>query len=66
MATDLSWLTPLINEVLIPEIGIVFRAHANAGLPPPTSAQVIAALAADVTKYEQVGQAFLAATKPGA
>lgn len=54
-------LIALIQQVLIPEIAIVFRAHANAGLPPPTEAQVLAALGADADKGITVGQAWLAA-----
>lgn len=57
-------LLALLKDALIPEIAIVFRAHANAGLPPPTSDQVMAALALDVSRVVTIGQAFLAATAP--
>lgn len=62
MGTEL--LAAFLQQVLIPEVAIVFRAHANAGLPPPTSDQVIAALGTDADKGIAVGQAWLAANTP--
>lgn len=53
-------LASVITNVLIPEIAIVFRTHANAGLPPPTSDQVIAALADTTNTGISIGQAWLA------
>lgn len=61
---DGALLAILIKDVLIPEIGIVFRAHHNAGLPPPTDAQVIAALSTDADRYIAIGQKFLDADPP--
>lgn len=54
-------LMALLQQVVIPEIAVVFRAHANAGLPPPTSDQIIAALGVDTATGIQIGQAWLAA-----
>lgn len=54
-------LFAFLQQVLIPEVAVVFRAHANAGLPPPTSEQVIAALGADADKGIAIGAAWLAA-----
>lgn len=61
---DKDLLGILIKDILIPEILIVFRAHQNAGLPPPTSEQVLAALSVDVTRYVGAADAFLARTAP--
>lgn len=54
-------LASFLQEVVIPEVAIVFRAHANANLPPPTSEQVLAALGADADKGIAVGEAWLKA-----
>lgn len=61
---DASLIAILVRDVLIPEIGIVYRAHHNAGLPPPTDDQVIAALQADADRYIAVADRFLARTAP--
>ncbi len=57
-------LMALLEQIVIPEVAVVFRAHANAGLPPPTSEQVIAALGADADKGIAIGEAWLAAHQP--
>lgn len=54
-------ISSAITDILIPEIAIVFRTHANAGLPPPTSDQVIAALVSTTQAGITVGEAWLAA-----
>lgn len=59
-------LASFLQEVVIPEVAIVFRAHQNAGLPPPTSEQVLAALGADADKGIAVGEAWLKAHPAGA
>lgn len=56
-----EFLLALARQILIPEIAIVFRAHANANLPPPTSEQVEAALGLDADKVVSIGRAWLAA-----
>lgn len=60
---DAALIAVLIKDILVPEIAIVFKAHQNAGLPPPTSEQVLAALPADVTRYVAIADAFLSRAK---
>ena len=60
------FIQPLVTNVLIPEIGAIFRALANRNQPPPTDAEVLAALNLDADRYVAIGQAFLDQTKPTA
>lgn len=60
---DANLLKILIGDVLVPEISLIFRARQQAGVPPPTSEEVIALLQSDVDRYVATGQAFLDRTK---
>lgn len=51
----------LLQQVAIPEILAVIRAHFNATGKLPTDADVIAALSSDTTSGISTGQAWLAA-----
>lgn len=62
---DLSpYLQPIITNILIPEIGAIFRAFANRNQPPPSDAEVLAALNLDADRVTALGQAFLQQTRP--
>ncbi len=54
-------LAALLQQVLIPELLAVIRAHYNATGHLPTDAEVIAALGADADAGIATGQAWLAA-----
>jgi hypothetical protein len=54
-------ISALIQQVAIPEILAVIRAHHNATGSLPTDAQVIAALGQDADGVVATGQAWLAA-----
>ncbi len=54
-------MTPFLLQMLVEQIAVVFRAHQNANLPPPTSEQVLAALAFDADKGIKIGDDWLAA-----
>lgn len=54
-------LTALLQQILIPEVIAVVRAHHNATGALPTDAQVMAALGADADKGVSIGEAWLAA-----
>ncbi len=58
-------MNAILLKLLVDQIAIVFRAHQNAGLPPPTSDQVLAALAYDVDKGIKIGEDWLAAHPKG-
>ena len=52
----------LLQQIIIPEVAAVIRAHANAtGGKMPTDAEVIAALQLDADRALAIGQAWLAA-----
>ena len=53
-------IAALWQNVLIPEIAAIVRAHHNATGNLPTDAQVIAALDLDTTRYITLGESFLA------
>jgi hypothetical protein len=56
-----------IKDIAAPLIMSIVRAHMNAtGGQLPTEEQVIAALPADAKRFDAIGQAFLAQTKPAA
>lgn len=54
-------IAALLQQILIPEIVAVIRAHHNATGQLPTDAQVIAALSSDADKGITIGEAWLAA-----
>lgn len=54
-------LTALLQEIVIPELAAIFRAHHAATGTMPTDAQVFAALGSDADKGISIGQAWLAA-----
>lgn len=51
----------LLQNVVLPEIFAIFRAHHNATGQMPTDEQVLAALQLDADRVINVGEAFLAA-----
>ncbi len=54
-------ISALVQQVLVPEIAAIIRAHANAtNGQMPTDAQVIAALGSDTDRFINIGNAFLA------
>lgn len=57
-------IATLIRDVVLPEIMAVVRAHHNAGLPPPTNEQVIAATQLDADRIVGIGEGFLASLPP--
>ena len=59
MPIDKNLLTALLQQVVIPEVLAVIRAHHNATGQMPTDAQVIAALGQDADKGIATGQAWL-------
>ena len=54
-------VSSLIENVAIPEILAVIRAHHNATQEFPTDAQVLSALALDTSRGIAIGEAWLAA-----
>jgi hypothetical protein len=54
-------IAALLQQVVIPEILAIIRAHHNATGNLPTDAQVIAALATDASGVISTGSAWLAA-----
>lgn len=55
-------IAALIEQVLVPEISAIIRAHRNAtGGTMPTDAQIIAALGTDANTGISIGEAWLAA-----
>ena len=53
-------MASLIQNVMVPLIASIVRAHVNAsGGKLPTDADVIAALGADTTNFANIGVAFL-------
>jgi hypothetical protein len=54
-------IASLIQQVLLPEILAIVRAHHNATGQLPTDAQVIAALGTDTSGNIAIGTAWLAA-----
>lgn len=57
---DGGLIAMLIRDVALPEIMAVVRAHHNAGLPPPTNEQVLAAVELNAARFIAVGESFLA------
>lgn len=56
---DGNFIAMLIKDIAIPEIMAVVRAHHNAGLPPPTNEQIIAATEMTADRFASVGELFL-------
>lgn len=56
-----NMLAALLQQIVIPEVIAVVRAHHNATGNLPTDAEVLAALGADADKGISVGEAWLAA-----
>lgn len=56
-----SILIALLQQVVIPEVTAVVRAHHNATGNLPTDAEVLAALNIDADKGITIGEAWLAA-----
>lgn len=54
-------LAALLQQIIIPEVVAVIRAHHNATGQLPTDAEVLAALGADADKGIAIGEAWLAA-----
>jgi hypothetical protein len=59
-------LTPILINIVIPEVAALFRLMHSRGLPPPTDAEILAALNLDADRVTAIGQAFLNQTKPSA
>jgi len=54
-------IVALLQEVVVPEIAAVIRAHFNATNTMPTDAQILAALGTDAQGGIAIGSAWLAA-----
>ena len=59
-------LLALLQQVVIPEVLAIVRAHRNATGKMPTDAEVLAALGADADSGIAIGEAWLAAHPPSA
>ena len=53
-------IAALIEQIVVPEIAAIVRAHHNATGKTPTDTEILAALQADTSRYIQLGEAFLA------
>lgn len=56
---DSGMLSIFIKDIAIPEIMAVVRAHQNAGLPPPTNEQILAATDLGEARIIGIGESFL-------